>query len=178
MLQISNFFLLEQQIFTFEYFTNRRMNVTIRKGNINDCQDAFELIKELALYEKAPEEVINTAEQMKKDGFGANPLFEFYVGEIDHKIIGIALFYIRYSTWKGPCLYLEDIVVKEQFRGNKVGKKLFDKVLEHAKNKDFAFLYWQVLDWNEPAFNFYKKYPASFDDTWVNGKIDVREIKL
>lgn len=152
------------------------MNITIRKGNINDCEDAFKLIKELALYEKAPEEVTNTVEQMKLDGFGEKPVFDFYVAEVENSIVGIALFYVRYSTWKGSCLYLEDIVVSEKFRGNKVGIKLFDKVLEYAKSKSFAFLNWQVLGWNEPAFNFYKKYPATFDDTWVNGKIDLREV--
>lgn len=150
------------------------MELLISKGTELDIADAFELIKELALFEKAPNEVTNSIEQMKIDGFGKNPSFEFFVAKTDNKTIGLALYYTRYSTWKGRCLYLEDIIVTENFRRKNVGKHLFDQVLEHAKSNNFASVNWQVLNWNKSAIDFYKKYNAQFDDEWLNGKINLR----
>ncbi len=140
----------------------------VRKGTIEDIPRAFELVEELALYEKAPEEVTNTIEMMKKDGFGANPVFEFIVAEQDQEIIGLSIYYWRYSTWKGKRLYLEDLIVTESKRGIGAGKMLFDRTVEIAKEQGATGMMWQVLDWNEPAIAFYKKYGALLEDGWLN----------
>ena len=150
-------------------------NVIIRKGIEADLPAVLALIKELALYEKAPHEVTNTVEKMKADGFGANPVFGFFVAELDANIVGISLYYTRYSTWKGRCLYLDDIVVTERFRRKGIGKKLFDATLHHAKENDFAHMNWQVLEWNTPAIEFYKKEKAELDGEWINCKIRIRD---
>ena len=149
------------------------MNPTIRPATENDVPQIMGLIHELALFEKAPEEVINTAEQMKKDGFEANPLFKCLVAVTDAGIIGFALYYYRYSTWKGKCLYLEDFYVKENFRNFGVGKLLFDIIIETAKHDNCKRINWQVLDWNESAIKFYEKYNAGFDKEWWNGFLEL-----
>lgn len=149
------------------------MNPTIRPATENDVPQIMGLIHELALFEKAPEEVINTTEQMKKDGFGANPLFKCLVAETSAGIIGFALYYYRYSTWKGKCLYLEDFYLKEDFRNFGVGKLLFDTIKETAKHDNCKRINWQVLDWNEPAIKFYEKYNSGFDKEWWNGYIEL-----
>lgn len=149
------------------------MNPTIRPATENDVPQIMGLIHELALFEKAPDEVINTAEQMKKDGFGANPLFKCLVAETSAGIIGFALYYYRYSTWKGKCLYLEDFYIKEDFRNFGVGKLLFDTIIETAKHDNCKRINWQVLDWNEPAIKFYEKYNSGFDKEWWNGYIEL-----
>jgi len=140
----------------------------IRKGTIEDLPRVLELIKELAEFEKAPHEVTNTLEMMERDGFGSDPVFEFFVVENESGIVGLSLFYYRYSTWKGKRLYLEDIIVTHDQRGQGIGKLLFDRTIQHAREKDCTGMTWQVLDWNEPAIDFYKKYPATFDSDWVN----------
>ncbi|HEY8403557.1 MAG TPA: GNAT family N-acetyltransferase [Flavobacteriales bacterium] len=150
--------------------------VFIRKGQPGDIPQVLDLIKELAEYERALHEVTNTAEQMLEDGFGDQPAYGLFVAEMDGKIVGIALHYIRYSTWKGKMLYLEDIVVKESMRGQRIGAKLFEACLQLVKEKDYAGLVWQVLDWNEPAINFYKKYDAELDGEWINGRISRAQI--
>ena len=137
----------------------------------------LELIKELAVYEKAPDEVVVTVEEMERDGFGKNPVYWFHVAEVDSKIVGVALNYIRYSTWKGKCVYLEDIIVHETYRGNKIGKMLFERCIQDAKEMKAKRLVWQVLDWNEPAVNFYRKYNASFDEQWLNGALEYEQIQ-
>lgn len=147
------------------------MEIVIRKGTIEDVSVTFELIQELASFEKAPTEVTNTIKKMKEDGFGTNPIFEFLVAQIENQIIGTSIFYYRYSTWKGKCLYLEDLIVTEKFRGKKIGSKLFEKTIEFAKQNNCVNLSWQVLDWNESAINFYNKYHTKFDNEWVNCKI-------
>jgi len=144
------------------------MNVLIRKGERRDLPEVLELIKELAVYEKAPDEVINTVDLMQRDGFGDAPIFSFIVAEKAGKVVGTAIYYTKYSTWKGKKLYLEDLIVTESERGNEVGKALFDRCVELTKEGGFYSLVWQVLDWNEPAINFYKKYNASFDTEWVD----------
>ena len=144
----------------------------IRKGTIEDLPRVLKLIKELAEFEKAPHEVTNTLEMMERDGFGSDPVFEFFVVENESGIVGLSLFYYRYSTWKGKRLYLEDIIVTHDQRGQGIGKLLFDRTIQHAREKDCTGMTWQVLDWNEPAIDFYKKYPATFDGEWVNCHLD------
>jgi len=153
------------------------MEITIRKGYKFDLSAVFDLIKELALYERAPHEVTNTVEKMERDGFGDNPIFGFFVAERNKKIIGLSLYYWRYSTWKGKRLYLEDIIVTEKERGNGIGKLLFEKTMEKAIEENCSGMMWQVLDWNEPGLNFYKKYNAKFDNEWVNCSLEINEIK-
>ena len=145
--------------------------ITIRKGTPADVEPALLLIKELAAFEKAPEQVINTVEQMLIDGYGEKPIFDLLFAEADQKIAGIAIYFIKYSTWKGKCLYLDDIVVQESLRGKGIGKQLFDAVVAEAKLCNCQQLQWQVLNWNEPAINFYKKYDTVFDAEWINCKI-------
>jgi len=140
----------------------------IRKGEKADLPDAFRLIKELALFEKAPEEVTNTIEMMEEDGFGSNPIYGFIVAEDEGEIVGMSMYYYRYSTWKGKRLYLEDLIVTEKARGTGIGKDLLDRTVEIAKETNCTGVMWQVLDWNTPAIDFYKKYGASLDEEWIN----------
>lgn len=137
----------------------------------------MELIKELAAFEKAPTEVTNTVKQMEVDGFGPNPIFGFFVAENEGHIVGLSLYYWRYSTWKGKRLYLEDIIVTEAWRGKGIGKLLFDETMRHALNEDCTGMMWQVLNWNEPAIEFYKKYGATLDDEWTNCSLESNQIK-
>ena len=143
----------------------------IRKGTKQDLSSVLDLIHELALFEKAPEQVTNTVNDMEEDGFGKNPVFNFYVAELNNKIIGIAVYFIKYSTWKGKGLYLDDLFVTEKFRGKGIGKKLFDIIIEEAKKIKAKQLHWQVLDWNTPAIDFYKKYGATIDAEWLDCKL-------
>jgi GNAT superfamily N-acetyltransferase len=144
---------------------------SIRRGLAADVPAVMALVEELALYEKAPLEVTNTAERMLNDGFGAHPQFILWVATMDEKVVGMALCYTRYSTWKGPMLYLEDFYVQEAHRGSGIGHQLFETCLSYGREKEFAGICWQVLEWNEPAIHFYKKYAAQLDAEWVNGKI-------
>lgn len=145
--------------------------VHIRLARPEDCAAMMELIRELAIYEKAEHEVGVSMEAFRDAGFGSQPIWTAFVAESEGQIIGLSLFYPRYSTWKGRKLYLEDIVVKESLRGQKIGQQLFDQTLAYAKENQYHSLYWQVLDWNEPAINFYKKYGATFDAEWLNAHI-------
>ena len=148
----------------------------IRKGTQDDLPQVLALVKELAIYEKAPDEVENNLEMMLDDGFGEKPVYEFFVVEEDAALIGLALYYYRYSTWKGKCLYLEDLIVTASHRGKGIGKLLFDKIIERAKETNARGIQWQVLDWNTPAIEFYKKYDARFDDEWVNCALSKAQI--
>ena len=147
--------------------------IIIRKAKQQDCKQILELVKELAVYEKAPNEVTVSLEAFENSGFGANNVWWAFVAEVDETIVGFALHYIRYSTWKGERMYLEDLVVTEKYRGKGVGKLLFDALTIEAKERKFDAIVWQVLDWNEPAINFYKKYNATFDATWLNGCLQI-----
>ncbi|MFT6828086.1 MAG: GNAT superfamily N-acetyltransferase [Roseivirga sp.] len=149
----------------------------IRKGNKEDLSQILELIKELAEYEKAPEQVNNSVARMEEDGFGEKPIFEFFVAEEGQDIVGTAIFYYRYSTWKGKAIYLEDLIVREAKRGSGIGKKLLDAIVNEAKRVDARQVMWQVLDWNEPAINFYKKLGTDLDEGWINCKLEYDQIQ-
>jgi len=149
------------------------MQITIRRAVKEDCARLLELIRELAEYEKAPQEVTVTMDHFVESGFGPQPVWWAFVAEADGQVEGFAMYYIRYSTWKGQRMYLEDLVVTEKMRGKGLGKMLFDRLMEEAREKKFNGMVWQVLDWNEPAINFYKKYNAHFDPEWINCSISL-----
>ncbi|MBC7694424.1 MAG: GNAT family N-acetyltransferase [Burkholderiales bacterium] len=147
------------------------MSIELRKGTEEDIPQALQLVRELAAYEKAPDEVEVTNEEMLAWGFGNDKQFDFFVATENEVIVGLALYYFKYSTWKGKCLFLEDIIVTESKRGKGLGKLLFDKVVQVSKEKKVRRMEWQVLDWNKPAIEFYKKYDAILDNEWVNCKL-------
>jgi GNAT superfamily N-acetyltransferase len=135
------------------------------------------LVKELAAYERAPQEVTTNPMIFREDGFGTDPAFEAFVAEIDGDVIGMCLFHTAYSTWKGKYIYLDDLIVREAFRHQGIGKLLFDRLIEHCADINVNQLRWHVLDWNEPAIQFYKKYGASLDSTWITGKLTKQQIE-
>lgn len=149
----------------------------IRKGEEKDLSDVLRFIKKLAVYERQPDAVIITEQDLIKEGFGANPLFQFFVAEKDEKIIGIALYYYRFSTWKGKTLHLEDLIVEEKYRRDGIGKKLFDTVLKVAQTENVGRMEWEALEWNTPALNFYKKYGANLDEEWTLCKLTRENIQ-
>ena len=152
-------------------------NYTLRRGVENDLPQVLGLIQELAEYEKAPEAVTNTLAAMQRDGFGPQPIFGFFVLEDEAaKIIGLALYYTAYSTWKGRMLYLEDLVVTETARRGGLGRLLFDAVVAEARATGAVRMKWQVLDWNEPAIGFYKKLGAEIESDWLNGNLDEAQL--
>ena len=151
--------------------------MTIRPGTSDDLPQALALIKELAEYEREPDAVETAVEDMIRDGFGERPVFEFFVAEEGEIIIGLALYYYSYSTWKGRCLYLEDLIVTQSHRGRGVGRGLFDKVLEKAKKEDVRRVVWQVLDWNTPAIEFYKSLGAAMLSEWVTCRLVHEQIQ-
>ena len=157
-----------------ENYINIMPTITIRRAVKEDCPAMLELVRELAVYERAPNEVTVTPEHFEESGFGLNPVWWAFVAEVDGVIKGFALYYIRYSTWKGQRMYLEDIIVTESARGNGLGKLLMDALIVEAKERSFGAIVWQVLEWNEPALNFYRKYNAGFDPEWVNAVLEVR----
>lgn len=148
-------------------------HITIRRAEKKDCGAMLELIKELAEYSNSPEEVTVNFDHFVESGFGNKPEYWSFVAEADGKIVGFTLYYIRYSTWKGQRLYLEDLLVTEDWRGNKIGKMLFDRLIREAKEKNLHGMTWQVLSTNEPAIRFYKKYDGvKFDEGWTNCSLD------
>jgi GNAT superfamily N-acetyltransferase len=151
--------------------------IKIRKGTKEDLPRVLELVKELALFERAPHEVTNTIALMEEDGFGPHPVYGFFVAESSGRIIGLSLYYWRYSTWKGKRLYLEDIIVTESHRGKGAGKLLFEETMRKALEEKCTGMMWQVLDWNEPAIDFYRKYGAKLDSEWVNCNLEATQIE-
>lgn len=148
------------------------MTTQVRKAEKKDCQRMMELVQELADYEKAPDEVTVEFDHFVESGFGENPVWWAFVAEVNGTVEGFALYYIRYSTWKGQRMYLEDLLVTEKLRGQGLGKLLFDELFKECAAKGFSGMAWQVLDWNEPAIKFYKKLPhVKFDGEWVNCSI-------
>ncbi|MBA4139123.1 MAG: GNAT family N-acetyltransferase [Segetibacter sp.] len=153
-------------------------NIIIRRAVKEDCARLLELIHELAVYEKAPDEVTVSLQHFEESGFGRQPVWWAFVavspgpsGGGEEILHGFALYYIRYSTWKGQRMYLEDLLVTQEMRCRGIGTLLFNRLIEEAKEKNFHGIVWQVLEWNEPAIQFYKKYKADFDSEWVNCSI-------
>lgn len=148
------------------------MKPVIRKAEPADCAQMLDLIRELAAYERQPDAVTVSLEEFVDAGFGPQPVWEAFVAEVEMEgkmlMVGISLFYIRYSTWKGRRLYLEDIVVTERMRGRGIGKQLFERTLALCRERGYHGMVWQALDWNEPALAFYRKYDATFDNEWIN----------
>ena len=153
------------------------MSIKTRIGVAADLPRLRELIIELAIYEKEPDAVEVTLEELENDGFGPHKIFDFFVAEWNGKVEGIALYYFKYSTWKGKCVYLEDIVVNEKLRGQGIGKRLFDEVVRVAARQKCKRMEWQVLEWNEPAMNFYRKYNAELDPEWLNGRLVGKQLQ-
>lgn len=152
------------------------MDLIVRKGIPADVPAVLGLIRELALYEKAPLEVTNTEEDMLRDGFGEHPVYRMLVAELNGNVVGMAIYFIKYSTWKGKGVYLDDIVVTEPMRGKGIGAKLFKAVMQDARDMDAKQMHWQVLDWNEPAIRFYQRYGCDFDSEWINCKLNRGQI--
>jgi GNAT superfamily N-acetyltransferase len=153
------------------------VNLIIRKGTKQDLPAVLRLIRELAIFEKAPDAVTNTVKDMELDGFGSSPVFGLHVAELGNEIVGIAVYFVKYSTWKGKGLYLDDLVVSEKHRGKGIGKKLFDAFMDEAKKIGAKQVHWQVLDWNTPAIDFYKKLNASIEAEWWDCKMTEEQIK-
>lgn len=156
---------------------NSHSNIQIRFAEKKDAAVILDLIKELAIFEKAPDAVTNTVADIESDGFGEHPAFRCLIAEWNGEVAGISLYYIRYSTWKGRILYLEDLIVREKHRGNGIGKSLLERTLQEAEKLGVNGTRWQVLDWNEPAIEFYKKYHCSFDGEWINCNMDKAQLK-
>jgi len=153
------------------------MNFIIRKGKKPDMTQVLSLIKELAIFEKEPDAVVITKKLLQKNGFSKNPLFKTFVAEMEDEIVGMALFYPRYSTWKGPTLHLEDLIVKKEKRGLGIGKALYDEVLKYAYKKKVKRVEWVVLDWNTTAIDFYKKSGAKILTDWRTAQMDEQGLK-
>lgn len=148
--------------------------ISIRRAEISDINDIISLVKELALFEKAPQEVTVTYEDYLINGFQDNPLFECNLAFYNEELVAFSLWYFRFSTWKGKRLYLEDLYVKEAYRGLGIGKTLLNTVIEEAKLSNCTGLMWQVLDWNTSAIEFYKKYNATLDGEWINVNLNIK----
>lgn len=152
------------------------MEISLRKAEKNDIPEILSLIRELAAFERAADEVSISPDELEKDGFGEHPLFEVILAETNKGIAGMAFYFISYSTWKGKCIYLEDIIVKKQLRGKGIGAMLFEAVVRKARQIQARRMQWQVLEWNEEAIRFYKKYNACLDPEWINGKLTREQI--
>jgi GNAT superfamily N-acetyltransferase len=165
--------------FFLRNFIRLRMSATsyhLRRGRAEDLPRVLALIQELAVYERAPDAVTNTLAMMQHDGFGPTPIFGFFVLENGDDLLGLALYYTAYSTWKGRMLYLEDLVVTEAARRGGYGQLLFDAVVAEARRTGAQRLKWQVLDWNEPAIAFYRKLGAELDAEWLNGNLSAEQL--
>ena len=145
------------------------MKTVIRLATSNDCQAMYGLIEELAVFVNAKDQLNISPNQLVQDGFGEQPIFKAFVAIENETVIGTAIFYPKYSTWKGKAIYLEDLVVKESHRGRKIGSSLFESVVQYAKEFGATRMDWQVYDFNKPGLAFYKKYNAKLEEGWING---------
>ena len=153
------------------------MKINTRKGQIEDMPAVLDLIKELAIFEKEPNAVVVTVADLERDGFGENPLFYTFVAEIDGEIVGIALYYYRYSTWKGKTIHLEDLIVREKMRGSGCGMALYSEIIKQGINDNVRRIEWNVLDWNQPAIDFYEKTGAKVLKDWRSVQMDEAGMK-
>lgn len=153
------------------------MEITIRRAEAPDVPRMLDLVRELALFEQEPEAVTVTAAEMLDAGFGPEPVWFGWVAEENGRILGMAMCYTRYSTWRGPTLYLEDIIVTENARGRKLGERLFKTCVEHAAARGYKGMRWQVLDWNTDAIRFYERFGASISAGWLNGELSLQRIR-
>jgi GNAT superfamily N-acetyltransferase len=153
------------------------MEIVIRQGVKGDLPIVLNLIQELAEYEQAPHEVEVTLAELERDFEGIRPYFNFFAAEVDGKMVGMALYFIKYSSWKGKCVFLDDIIVAEKYRGRGVGRLLFNELIMLAKEMGMKKVEWMVLDWNDTAINFYQKFPAVLDSEWISCRLTEQEIK-
>ena len=158
------------------YFCIVMIKPNIRKAVKSDAESILFLIRELAIFEKEPEAVVVTKAQIEKDGFGDSPLFECFIAEVADQVVGMALYYPRYSTWKGPTFHLEDLIVTEPMKGKGIGTQLYNAFLEHAHESGVKRVEWAVLDWNIPAIKFYEKSGAIILDDWRSVQMDKKSI--
>tara|TARA_B100001758_G_C18393170_1_gene604209 strand:+ start:1593 stop:2159 length:567 start_codon:yes stop_codon:yes gene_type:complete len=174
-LESKNLFAISIQIIYLLFYI-RSMKTIIRKGTQKDLPAVLKLIKELADYENALEEVTITLEDLKKDGFRDHPYYWFLVAEHKNTIVGLSFYWIRYSTWKGKFLFLEDFIIKAEYRNFGIGSKLFEETVKVCKELRLKGMNWQVLDWNSSAIAFYKKYNSDISSDWLNGKLTMSQI--
>ena len=153
------------------------MEVTIRRAEESDVPQMLALVKELAVFERAPAEVTVTLDHMREAGFGADPVWVGWVAEADGMITGMAVCYERYSTWKGRRLYLEDIIVTERARGHRIGERLFRACAAYAVEMNYSGMLWQVLDWNKDAIRFYDRFGTTYSAEWLNGSLEKEQLK-
>jgi GNAT superfamily N-acetyltransferase len=148
------------------------MPMLIRKGEKKDMKAVLDLIQELATFEKEPDAVVVTVADLERDGFDSNPLFHTIIAEVNEEIVGMALYYYRYSTWKGKTIHLEDLIVKEKMRGSGLGFALYSEIMGQGKKDNVRRIEWNVLDWNTPAIDFYIKSGARILDDWRVAQMD------
>ena len=152
--------------------------MNIRKGAIEDMSAVLELIKELATFEKEPNAVVVNVTDLERDGYGESPLFYTFIAEQNNEIVGMALYYYRYSTWKGRTIHLEDLIVKEKMRGSGLGFELYTAVIAQGKSDGVRRIEWNVLDWNTPAIEFYEKSGAKVLKDWLVAQMDEKGIAI
>jgi GNAT superfamily N-acetyltransferase len=150
-------------------------DLLIRNAKREDVSSILKLIKALAKFEKEEFAVQITEKELAEDGFGENPSYSCIVAELEGKVVGFALYFIRYSTWQGRTVYLEDFLVDENYRSKGIGKRLFEEMIAIAKRLKVRQMSWQVLDWNEGAIRFYKKYNTEFAAEWLNARILIQK---
>ena len=153
--------------------SKKESDIKIRRAESEDCASIMLLVKELAIYEKEPDAVTVNFDHFVESGFGSKPVWWAFVAEVENKVVAFALYYIRYSTWKGQRMYLEDILITEKMRGKGIGKLLFERLIAEAEEKKLNGMVWQVLDWNQPAIHFYEKMDSvKFDNEWINCSLE------
>lgn len=153
------------------------MNIIVRKAIKEDSKSILELIQHLADFENEPEQVEVTLKDIEQDGFGANPLFKAFVAEVDNEVVGMALYYYRYSTWKGKTIHLEDLIVREDMRKKNIGSLLYNAIMKQAFDEKVRRVEWVVLDWNTPARNFYINSGAKILEGWETVQMDEASLK-